>query len=108
MNLNKDHERFAMLQRLAYITGLYWRIGWALLVLFGMVGNCAGKRTESVLVFVIAAIVWTCLRILAEGIESWFSLQYLRKLEAAMKEHQKKEKDPPAKNGPTDPPGAQA
>jgi len=83
-------------QRLVYISGLYWRIGFGLLILFGMLGNCTGRHEQAVAIFVITAVVWACLRMLVEGVESYVSLRYLRRVEAAIREQEK--------NGPSAPP----
>ena len=83
------------MQRLTYKTSLYWRMGWALLIVFGMVGNCSGRHDAAVLVFVVAAVVWVCLRILIEGVEAWGALRYLRLYDEAIKEQAKKQSPPP-------------
>lgn len=100
----KEQARFIARQRLVYLTGLYWRMGFGLLILFGMVGNCAGHRDEAVVIFVITAVVWTCLRILVEGIESYVALRYLRRVEAAIKEQEKNGPPPAPPSSPDEPP----
>jgi hypothetical protein len=66
---------------------LYVRIGFAMVVLFGMVGNCAGRREGSLVVFIIVTILWACSRMVQEGIDAW------RILSLAKKHDQKKDDD---------------
>lgn len=54
---------------------LYVRIGWALVVVFGMVGEFTGHKTGAMLVVVILTIVWTCTRILSEAFVSYRRLR---------------------------------
>lgn len=68
----------------------YVRIGFGLLVMFGMVSNCAGESEVAVAVFVLTAIVWVCCRIIQEEMDSWRILRSLNELEAELK------KQPPA------------
>lgn len=49
---------------------LYVRIGFALIILFGMIGNCTGHSGASVVVFMVTAIMWVCVRIVTEAIEA--------------------------------------
>lgn len=98
----QEHARFLARQRLVYITGLYWRIGFGLLILFGMLGNCTGRHEQAVTIFVITAVVWTCLRIFIEGVESYMALRYLRRFEAAVREQEKNGPPPPPEEPPTE------
>lgn len=84
---NEDLENvvFMKRQRLVYIVGSYLRMGFAFLILFAMIGNCSGKHDLAIAMFVITAVVWACLRIVAEGIDSYVNLRYMRRIEEAIK-----------------------
>jgi hypothetical protein len=58
------------MQRVLLLYPLYVRIGFGTLVLFGMVGNCVGKREESIAIFLLVAIVWVLMRIISDAIDS--------------------------------------
>lgn len=103
----KEQARFLARQRLVYISGLYWRIGFGLLILFGMLGNCTGRHEQAVVVFIITAVVWACLRMLVEGVESYVALRYLRKVEAAIREQEKNGPPPAPPPPPDEPPTAE-
>jgi hypothetical protein len=76
-------------QRVLVRYPLYVRIGFGLILAFGMVGNCAGHREGSVLIFIMTAVLWACSRIIQEAIDSWRLLSLMNKLEKPEK------KDPP-------------
>lgn len=61
---------------------LYTRLGFAAIVAFGMVGNCAypGDVRPSV-VLAVVAIAWVNIRILLEGVASFRILQALKAAE---------------------------
>lgn len=69
------------LEKYMFKLPLYTRVGFGLIIVFGMVGNCAGKREGSIVVFALTAIMWTCLRILQEALASWKLLGELKKWE---------------------------
>jgi len=69
---------------------LYVRLGFGAIVLFGMVGNCAGHTQGAVAVFVLTATLWACSRIIQEAIEAWMILGLLKKSET-----DDKKDDPP-------------
>jgi hypothetical protein len=51
---------------------LYTRLGFALIVIFGMVGNCAKPGdSRPIIIFMIVSILWCCSRILLEGLEAY-------------------------------------
>lgn len=58
---------------------LYVRIGFAMVVVFGMVGNCAGRREGSVMVFALVSILWACTRMIQEGIDAYRILTMAKK-----------------------------
>lgn len=64
---------------------LYMRIFFGLIVLFGMVGNCAGKSEGAFIVFAYTAIMWVCMRIIQEAIQSLTLLGELNSWEEEMK-----------------------
>lgn len=67
----------------------YIRIGFGLVVLFGMIGNCTGRHEQSVAVFVLVTVLWVCTRIINEAIDSYHALRLLSKV----KEEETKDKD---------------
>ncbi len=77
---------------------LYVRIGFALVVVFGMVGNCARPGdTRPVVLFVMTALVWTLMRILQEGIEAYRILKMANAHDAELKAGKKPDdKAPPS------------
>jgi hypothetical protein len=81
---------------------LYVRMGWALIIVFGLVGNCAGKREASLAVFIIASILWACTRMIQEGIDAYRILTMAKKHDQDAKDAKKDE--PPAP--PPGPPAA--
>jgi len=89
------------LQKFAGRYPLYVRIGFALVVLFGMVGNCAGRREGSLVVFIMVTILWACTRIVQEGIDAYRILTLAKK-------HDKQKKDDDKDEGgfPPGPPAA--
>lgn len=71
---------------------LYVRIGFALLVVFGMVGNCARPGdTRPVVLFFFVATLWALMRILQEGIDAYRILKMAREHEAKKQD----DNDPP-------------
>jgi hypothetical protein len=68
---------------------LYVRIGFAMVVVFGMVGNCAGRREQSMFVFILVSIIWVCSRIITEAIDAY------RVLVTARAHDAKKKDEPP-------------
>ena len=68
---------------------LYMRICWATLVVFGMVGNCAGHREQSLAILILVAVMWVTIRILVEGIEAY------KILHLAVNHDKDDKKDPP-------------
>ena len=67
---------------------LYTRIGFAMVVIFGMVGNCAGRREQSLAVFILVSILWACTRMIQEGIDAYRILTLAKK-------HDDDKKNPP-------------
>lgn len=88
------------LQKLGARYPLYVRIGFALVVLFGMVGNCAGRREGSLVVFIMVTILWACTRIVQEGIDAY------RILSLAKKHDKEQKKDDDEGGSPPGPPAA--
>ena len=85
------------LQKLGARFPLYIRLGWGLIILFGMIGNCAGRRQESVVVFIFVAIMWSCLRAMTEAIDAYRILTLARAHDEEQKKKDADKKDPPAK-----------
>ena len=50
---------------------LYPRLGFGLIMVFGMVGNCAGHHEGSTIIFMMTAVVWVCMRIIQEAIDAY-------------------------------------
>ena len=78
---------------------LYVKIGFGMVIAFGMVGNCAGHREGSVIIFVLTATLWACTRIIQEAIEAWRVLTL-----AKAHDKSKDKKDEPPQ--PPEPPAA--
>lgn len=74
---------------------LYIRVGWALIIVFGLVGNCAGRREQSLAVFVIASLMWACTRMIQEGIDAYRILTLAKKHDQEQKDVDKKDGPPP-------------
>ena len=68
---------------------LYVRIAWGLIILFGMVGNFTGHGTQAFTVWVLAAFMWTLIRIVDEALKAADDLRQLRHAD-------KDEVDPPS------------
>jgi hypothetical protein len=68
----------------------YVRIGFGCIILFGLVGNCAGKTDGALAVFVLTTMLWVCCRIIQEAIDSLRLLKMLNEYEDQLK------KQPPA------------
>jgi hypothetical protein len=68
---------------------LYIRVGFGMFILFGMLGNCAGHREQSVLVFVVVSLMWCCLRILTEAVEAYRILSLAKQHDAVQKKDDK-------------------
>ena len=98
-----DDKRLTDAQKLALKWPLYVRMAFGLLVLFGMVGNCAGHAEQSAIVFMLVAVVWVNIRICQEAIASW---QLLRMLNAPAAQPPKPQDDD--KQDPPVPPNAAA
>lgn len=64
---------------------LYVRMAFGLIILFGMVGNCAGKTDGSLYVFILTAVVWTCCRIVQEGLDAYNIVRALNAYEEELK-----------------------
>jgi hypothetical protein len=64
---------------------LYTRIGFALLVVFGMIGNCMGRTDQALMIIVVTIVVWTSTRMIQEGLEAYRILALARQLNAATK-----------------------
>lgn len=87
---------------------LYVRLGFGMIILFGMVGNCAGHHEKSVIIFVLTAVIWACLRIIEEAVASVQLLHAIKEHNASLNRAPEK-KDPPAPppaSPPSDPPAA--
>lgn len=95
MDPNKSSKLPAGIDRHLMRWPLYTRLGFGLIVLFGTVGNCAGHREGSAMVFVLVAVVWTCLRIIQEALVSWHVLKMLNEFEEAAKKHTAEPPPPP-------------
>ena len=78
---------------------LYLRIGFGLVVLFGMIGNCSGKSAQAVPIFIIVTILWACSRMLNEAMDAY---RLLRLAKAANAEVTDEEED----DTPSGPPAA--
>lgn len=89
----KDPQPPTGLAKYLALMPLYVRIGFMLIVIFGLVGNCAGKVEGSLVVFVLVSILWVCSRILQEGFQS---LQLLGQFKQWEEEKTKKQPPPPA------------
>jgi hypothetical protein len=74
---------------------LYVRIGFGAVILFGMVGNCAGHREGSLVVFMLTATVWACCRIVQEAIEATRVLMAVKEHDTAQKKPEPEKKDDP-------------
>ena len=61
-------------QRFNALLPLYTKLGFGVLVLFGMVGNCLGKREQSLVIFVLVSVMWSCIRIVTEAIDAYRAL----------------------------------
>jgi len=72
--------------------GLYVRLAFGALVLFGIVGSIAGYRSGSTMVFIMTAVCWALSRIIFEAIDAY------RTLTAPTS------KPPPKSKPPVDPP----
>ncbi len=81
----------------------YIRIAFGFIILFGMVGNCAGHREGSAVVFVLTAVVWVCTRIIQEALNAWQVLRMASAFEEEMKKTDKKD-EPPSDPGTSGPP----
>jgi hypothetical protein len=68
---------------------LYVKLGYAMVVMFGLLGNCTGHAESAVLVLVITSACWVCTRIITEAIEAWRVLLEAKKLKD-------KDNEPPA------------
>lgn len=75
---------------------LYVRMGWGVLLLFGMLGNCA-KPGNPVPVYIIifVAIMWSCVRALTEAIDAYRVLMMARAHDAKKDEKGGDRGDPP-------------
>lgn len=76
---------------------LYLRIGFGLVVLFGMIGNCSGKSAQAVPIFIIVTILWACSRMLNEAMDAY---RLLRLAKAANAEVTDEEEDDDTPSGP--------
>lgn len=72
--------------------GLYVRLAFGAVVLFGIVGSIAGYRSGSTMVFILTAVCWTLSKIVVEAIDAY------RVLSAPAS------KPPPKSKPPIDPP----
>jgi len=48
--------------------GVFIKVAFMLIVIAGMVVDCAGKGEKAVIIFVITSLIWTCSKILNEGL----------------------------------------
>lgn len=87
-----DNKPESKLDKVAARWPLYTRIGWAAVVVFGLVGNCAGHREGSAIVFIVTAIIWANVRIIQEAVEAFAILRLANEHE---KKQGAKEDDPP-------------
>jgi hypothetical protein len=62
----------------AQLLPLYSRIGWAVLVAFAFTGVLLGHGGPAAAIALVSAVMWTLMRILVEGIESYKVLRLLK------------------------------
>jgi len=88
------------LQKMSGRFPLYIRLGWGMILLFGMVGNCARPGTPiPIYVFIFVAIMWSCTRAMTEAIDAYRILM-LAKAHDNEKKAAKKDDDKGAPPGP--------
>lgn len=58
---------------------LYVRMGWGLLVVFALVGNCAGKSSGAVVVLAISTLIWAGTKMLQEAIDAYLLLRLMNR-----------------------------
>ena len=99
-----NNRTSARIERFVLKLPLYVRIGFGLLTLFGLVGNCAGHTEGSLAIFVMGAIAWVNMRIIEEAITSWRLLsiiaEHSKKNQANVLHHDDDDSNPP---GPVNP-----
>lgn len=91
MEPTKNPEPPAGLARFTALMPLYTRLGWGLVIVFGIVGFLSGRTEQAFFICAMTAIMWTCMRILAEAIQSIAILGKFKQWE----EEQKKPPTPP-------------
>jgi hypothetical protein len=77
---------------------LYVRLGWGLLLLFGMVGNCARPgNIAPIYIFIFVGLMWSCTRAMTEAIDAYHTLRMANAHDAKQKEAEKPDnkKEPP-------------
>lgn len=74
---------------------LYNKIAWGLMVLFGMVGNCAGHREGAVVVIEFVSVMWVCIRIIQEALAAAMLLKVANAFMEKTKKSSKKDDPPP-------------
>lgn len=74
----------------------YIRIGFGLLVLFGMVGNCAGHHEQAVTIFLITSIMWVMMRIIGEAVDAYHVLALASRYEKELKKNPETKTPPDA------------
>lgn len=77
--------------------GLYVRLAFGALVLFGIVGSLSGHRTGATFIFILTSLCWTLSRIV---VEAFYAYRTLTSVPSPPK--------PPKSDPPPDPPTAVA